>query len=207
MDVLKGYRFWEWFCNNQERYLRMRELETHEIEALCDEANTQVARYCKGLAAGFKIIAPQENDLIITAGGFEQYFDSADELVLMAPKLKEWNIEALWPPEWGFPITIYHEGLTVSSDNLWFTPVDNVHEPHKLGIEVYFKDYNPAEEAIYHSAAEYMTEIILGEKNYALDLQYLQTAQLPSKSNEYTILPMETLAEYIEMRKEQVLMN
>jgi len=207
MRALEAYRFWAWFSDNHSRYLQPRQLDSKAIELLCVELNMELEKYCAGLSAEFPLHENGENELIITASGYEQYFDRAEDLVFMAPKLKEWNITALRPSQWDFPITLEYEGLHLSSDQLWFAPLESREEPHLFGIEVYFKDYDPTKENVYFAAASKMIDTILGEKASTLDVQYLQVGQLPEKYNAYTILELEDLTAYIEMWKEQVMMN
>ena len=102
---------------------------------------------------------------------------------------------------------IEYEGLHLSSDQLWFGPMESREEPHLFGIEGYFKDYDPAREGVYFTAASQMVDIILGEKASTLDLQYLQVGQLPDTYDAYAILELEDLTAYIEMWKEQVTLN
>jgi hypothetical protein len=123
MRALEAYRFWAWFSDNHSRYLQFRQLDSKAIELLCVELNMQLEKYCAGLSAEFLLNENGENDLIITACGYEQYFDRAGDLVRMVPKLKEWNVKALRPPQWDFPITLEYEGLHLSSDRGCVFPI------------------------------------------------------------------------------------
>jgi hypothetical protein len=125
----------------------------------------------------------------------------------MAPKLKEWKIIALAPAVEDYPIEFECKGREVSSAKLWYTPYEDIHEPEKLGILVYFKQYDASEEDdFYLPVANKMVDLILGEKSGRLDVIHLQVDRLP-KNPDASILPFETLPEYIYVRNSLVAMN
>ena len=207
MNVLEGYRFWKWFCNNHRDYLQLLQLNEEEREALLEALQEQLVKYCPGLEIEFRQMDAEDKIMIITANGYEQYFAAAEDLVLMAPKLKEWDIMALRPAEWDFPIRFEYKGIEVCSDELWFSIFDNASEPHKLGIVVYFKHYDAENEDAYFKAAGRMLNIILGEKSSSLDVPYLWVDALPEKVNTATTMELEDLPSYIEFWREQVMLN
>ena len=207
MRALEAYRFWAWFSENHSRYLQLRQLDEKTIVSLCIELNMQLEKYCAGLLAEFPLNEDGENDLVITARGYEQYFDRAEDLVMMAPKLKDWRFIALRPPAEEYPVKLEYKGLQLSSDNLWMLPYEEPGEPHKLAVIVLFKDYEPAREDVYFRAANKMLFLILGEKSGIVDVPYLQVDKLEEDPLEFGILELEDLPSYIEMRKERAVLN
>jgi len=208
MHLLNGYRFWEWFSENHKRYLQLDQLEEDEISRLANELNEQLDKYCTGLGVEIRLNKPGAKDFIISANGDMRYFEQAEDLAFMAPKPKEWNIIALQPAVWEYPIAFEYKGRAVTSEQLWFSTFESVEEPHKLGIVVYFEHYDADEEdEFYLPAANKMLDFILGEKAGRLDVPYLQVNVLPEQPDPHSILPLETLPEYIEMWKEQVVLN
>lgn len=207
MDLLKGYRFWEWFLNNQVKYDRIDQLEEDEASALCDTINKVLRTYFPNLYIEFDLTNPIEKKFIITANGYVQYFEMVEDLVLMAPKLKGWRFIAFRPAVEEYPIQLDYEGLRLSSDNLWFLASEEPGEPHQLAVIVLFKDYDPAKEDIYFRAANKMLFFLLGEKSGILDVPYLQVDAMEDNPGELGILELEDLPSYIEMRKGQAVLN
>src|SRR5882724_4696799 len=99
MHLLNGYHFWEWFSAHHSNYLRFDDKEKDEIDYLLNELLERLHLYCDQLY--FKIGARDVDvkEFIITAEGNVEYFEKAEDLVNMAPKLKQWQIIALSPPE------------------------------------------------------------------------------------------------------------
>lgn len=207
MHLLNGYHFWEWFSSHHSNYLRFDDKEENEIDYLLNELLERLHQYCDQLY--FKIGARDVDvkEFIITAEGNVEYFEKAEDLVNMAPKLKQWQIIALSPPEDDLDEIISYDGLELNPANIWFIPLDNKSEPHKFGIRVCLHEYDPSEDEKFFYAINYLLEKLLGEKANALDIQYMEVSNLPVDAGEGTLLLLEDLPSYIDFRKTQVELN
>ena len=207
MHLLHGYRFWEWFSAHHSDYLLIDDAEEDKTDYLLNELLQHLHRYCDQLY--FKIGGPDPDikEFIITAEGNAEYFEKAEDLVQMAPKIKGWKIIALSPPAEEMEETIYFDGLELQTGNIWFIPLDSKEEPHKFGIRVCLENYDPAEDDKFFYAVNYLLEKLLGEKDNSLIIQYMEVSNLPADPEDGTIFPLEDLLSYIDFWKTQVELN
>ena len=207
MHLLYGIRFWEWFAAHHSDYLLLDDAEEDKTDHLLNELLLHLHQYCDHLY--FKIGGPDPaiKEFIITAEGDATYFDKAEDLVQMAPRLKGWKIIALSPPAEELEETIYYDGLELKLADIWFVPLDSREEPHKLGIRIYLDNYDPAEDDKFFYAVNYLLEKMLGEKDNALIIQYMEVSNLPDTPEEGALFHLEDLPSYIDFWKTQVELN
>jgi hypothetical protein len=206
MQLLKGYRFWKWFAQNQSSYFHLDEKEHDEIEYLLNELLQHLHLYCDKLV--FQIGGQQHavKELIISAEGNAEYFNTVEELVFMAPKLKKWKFIALAPAT-RLVQAIEYDGLAIDPCNVWFSPIETREEPHLLGVCIYIDGFNEQEEQRYYNAAYVILESVLGERSTALDVHYLEVSPPPPHTDKDELFLVETLPAYIEMRRSMAVMN
>lgn len=91
-------KFWTWFENENKRFLNIQKLDSKSLEKHLDEILSELHKYDAhlGVQVGGKF--NETTELIITAGGNEEYFDKVNSLVFVAPKIDNWRIIALIPP-------------------------------------------------------------------------------------------------------------
>ena len=207
LHLLNGYHFWEWFSAHHSNYLQIGERDEEEADELLNELLQHLHRYCDQLYFKIGGLDPETNEFIITAEGNPEFFNMAEDLVQMAPKIKGWKFIALSPPDEELEEIIYYDGLELKPENIWFIPLDNKEEPHKFGIRICLEEYNAAEDEKFFYALNYLLEKMLGEKGNALDIQYMEVSNLPAGTDEGTLLRLEDLPSYIDYRKTQVELN
>lgn len=207
MYLLEGIRFWEWFSAHHSAYLQIDDKDDDEIDYLLNELLQHLHAYCDKLY--FKIGGPDPaiKEFIITAEGDPEFFDKAEDLVQIAPRLKGWKLIALSPPAEELEETIHYDGLELHIDDIWFIPLDSKEEPHKFGIRVCIGHFDPAEEEKYFYAVNYLLEKMLGEKDNALIIQYMEVSNLPATPEEDGLFRLEDLPSYIDFWKTQVELN
>ncbi len=206
MQVLKGYQFWKWFSVNQSNYFDIDEKEQDEVQYLFNELLQQLHGYCSKLVFQIGGKDPSVKELIISAEGNPEYFEKAEQLVYMAPRLKRWKFIALAPATESLS-AIEYDGLQVDPNNVWFSAIETREEPHLLGVCIYIDGFSANDEHRYYSIAYVILESVLGERSTALDIHYLEVAHLPANPNKDELFPVETLPAYIEMRRSQAVMN
>ena len=207
MHLLYGIRFWEWFSTHHAAYLQIDDKEDDEVDYLLNELLQHLHQYCDKLY--FKIGGPDPaiKEFIITAEGNPEFFEKAEDLVQMAPKLKGWKIIALSPPDEELEETINYDGIELHTENIWFIPLDSKEEPHKFGIKVCLENYDEAEDEKFFYAVNYLLEKLLGEKDNALIIQYMEVAKLPEAPEDGELFNLEDLPSYIDFWKTQVELN
>jgi hypothetical protein len=206
MQVLKGYQFWKWFASNQSSYFCIDEKEHDEIEYLLNEMLQQLHSYCDKLVFQIGGKHPSMKELIISAEGNVEYFDQAEALVFMAPRLTQWKFTALAPAT-ELVSAIEYDGLEINPNNVWFSPIETREEPHLLGVCIYIDGFSADEEQRYYNAAYIVLESVLGERSTALDIHYMEVNTPPEDPEKEELFPVETLPAYIEMRRTQAELN
>ncbi|MBS1562946.1 MAG: hypothetical protein JST39_01100 [Bacteroidetes bacterium] len=207
MHLLHGIRFWEWFSTHHDAYLQIDDKDDEEIDVLLNDLLLHLHAYCDRLY--FKIGGPDPGykEFIITAEGNPEFFDKAEDLVRLAPRLKGWKIIALSPPADEMEETTHFDGIELHMDKIWFVPLDSKEEPHKFGIRVFLENYEEAEDEKFFYAVNYLLEKLLGEKDNALVIQYMEVSNLPATAGEGELFRLEDLPSYIDFWKTQVELN
>ena len=206
MQLLKGYRFWKWFAQNRSSYFHLDEKEHDEVEYLLNELLQQLHLYCDKLVFQIGGQQPGIKELIISAEGNAEYFDTVEKLVFMAPKLKKWKFIALAPAT-RLVQAIEYDGLAIDPCNVWFSPIEAREEPHLLGVCIYINGFTEDEEQRYYNAAYVILESVLGERSTALDIHYMEVCPPPADPDKEDLFLVETLPAYIEMRRSMAVMN
>lgn len=207
MHLVHGIRFWEWFSAQHSAYLQIDDKDDDEVDYLLNELLLHLHRYCDKLY--FKIGGPDPaiKEFIITAEGNPEFFEKAEDLVQLAPKLKGWKIIALSPPVEELEETISYDGLELHTGNIWFIPLDSKEEPHKFGVRICLENYEAEEDDKFFYAVNYLLEKLLGEKDNALIIQYMEVGKLPEAPEEDGLFHLEDLPSYIDFWKTQVELN
>src|SRR4030095_9224980 len=94
--------------------------------------------------------------------------------------------------------------LELDTEHMWFLPLSN-EKTQDLGIRVYFNNQDLIKDnATLTSLLYKILDTIVGEKSFALDINYVDTDLLPDEPEEEGLYPILELPEYIEWHKSQV---
>ncbi len=197
----KAMAFWKWFQVHHQSYLFMNNLPPEDKQALLNQLLGRLQEYCPhlGLEIGGKPNEKQE--LIITAEGDADYFNEAMRLVAVAPKMSDWKFIALVPPR-GAEFQFAFEDIVLKVDDIWFQPVHDSAHPDAVGIRVCMPYFERLKELEWFRPAVYnILENILGERSFALDLQYIEIGSLPGEPEEKGMEPLSKLPGYVDWAK------
>lgn len=195
-------QFWNWFKDNNKAYTFLNSVDEETKEKLLDDFLKQLHKYCDSIYFEIGGYPDEDQELIITAEGDERYFDKIETLVNAAPKIDGWTFIAFKPPmpdnfksKW--------DDLELNSEDMWFLPLSN-DKTQELGIRVCFNKQDLIKGNKTLTPLLYkMLDTILGEKSFALDIQYVETDLLPDYPEEEGLYPILELPEYIEWHKSQ----
>ena len=193
--------FWEWFEANHKPYLFLNEIEASDKAALLNVMLVQLQQYCPQL--GFEIggTPGEKLELIITAEGNTSYFNEVNTLISAAPKLDDWEFIAFVPPrgdgfEFGF------EDVVLKASDIWFVPLKDRAHPEIVAIKVCTPHYDRLKEQEWLRPVMYkILESIIGEKSFALDLQYVDIGELPALPANEGLIQIAQLPKYIDWKK------
>lgn len=193
-------QFWTWFKENEAKFYFLDQVEDPATkEELLDELLFHLHEYCDELYFEVGGLPDEKQDLIITAQGKPDFFPQVDSLVNAAPELEHWNIIAFKPAVVGS--TVEYNGIKLQSDSMYFDPLENNKAPNKIGIRVFLEDYDDSRNEAFRYAVYLILDNILGEKSFALDIQYVDIASIPSIAEREKFIELNRLPRYIEWKK------
>jgi hypothetical protein len=193
-------RFWNWFKENNEKYLYLDTINSSEREMLLDELLKELHNYIDKLFFQIGENNEGKKELIITAEGNKNYFDQVEHFVANAPKLEKWDIIALKPARKGNFITNY-EGISINTVNTWFLALENGANPYTIGLRICTPDFKTEDERKFLFAAFEALDSLLGEKTNALNIQYVEVALLPDQPAKQGLIELSELPNYIQWKK------
>jgi hypothetical protein len=189
--------FWEWFIENNIRYLNLDNIsEEEEKEKLLDDFLFHLHQYCDKLFFQIGGDVNGKRELIISAEGDINYFAEVEKLVAEAPKLEYWEIIAFKPARGPGFVTKYGD-IEIATSKVWFLPLKNENEKG-LGLRLYVKDYDSQKELQYLEAAYQMLDNILGEKICGENIKYVEVEKLIPGRSKKDLFEFNDLPEYIE---------
>jgi hypothetical protein len=192
-------RFWNWFKENNEKYLDLDTINSSEREMLLDELLKELHKYTDKLFFQIGENNEGKKELIITAEGDKNYFNQVEYFVALAPEFVKWNIIALKPARKGNFITNY-EGISINTANTWFQPLKNAANPQAIGLRICTPDFKTEKERKFLFAAFEVLDSLLGEKTNALNIQYVEVALLPDQPAKQGLIELSELPNYIQWK-------
>lgn len=197
----KAKNFWNWFSENNKAYLFLNEIENEVKEELLQNLMENLHSYCDKLYFEIGGFPGGDQELIITAEGNPDYFEHVEILIAEAPEIPNWSFIAFIPPR-EIDFEMDYEGVVLKPAEMWFLPLENSKDPHSIGIRVCTMNYEVIKDHEGLNAAVYKSlDTILGEKSFALDIDYLDINQLPDEPEQMGMIPLSQLPGYVEWKK------
>lgn len=194
-------QFWNWFSENNKPYLFIHQVDLDERERLLDDLMKELHKYCDELFFEMGGHPDDVQELIITAEGNKKNFAKVEDLVDAAPEIQGWKIIAFIPPR-DADFEINFEGVLLKPSEMWFFPLQNEKDLSKAGIRVFIKNYELLKEKSFFTSALYkVLDVILGEKSFALDLDYVDADDLSDEPEEMGLSKLEMLPQFIQWYK------
>jgi len=201
MDTI--IQFWKWFQDNNKAYLFLDDVDEDVKENLLNDCEEQLHKYCDQLYFEIGCELDEDQELIITAEGDKKHFGKVEELVNAAPKISGWTIIAFKPSIPGHFKSNWDD-LELNTEEMWFLPLIN-EKNNDLGIRICLKNHDLIKDNEILTTLLYkMLDTILGEKSFALNIKYVDTALQPDDPAEEGMYPILELPEYIDRHKSQV---
>jgi hypothetical protein len=195
--------FWEWFKVNNSAYLFINEIEDKaEKQRLLDNFMKHLHKYCDKLY--FQIGGDREDDqeLIITAEGNSDYFNTVEELIDNAPSIPNWKFIAFLQPNFNEDFHINYEGVVLASNEMYFLPLDHEDSPSLIGFRIGIKNYDQLKDNKWLQATVYkIIDTLVGEKAFALDIDYIEINELPENPKGEGMFELTGLPSYVEWHK------
>jgi len=200
----KAEMFWKWFAQHNGAYLNIDDLEEDAREQLLDELLKHLHDYCDQLYFETGETPAGNPELIITAEGDTDFFDWVECLVDNAPAIGNWSFIAFAQPHGGRNV-INFEDVELKPAEMWFLPLENKNQPASIGIKVCMPNYDVVKGSQWFKAAVYkVLDTVLGEKSFALDIEYVGYDKLPDDPAEKGMIELVELPAYIKWKKSKL---
>ena len=197
----KAISFWEWFSKEKNKYLFLNQVNESEKERLLDCFLEKLHSYSENIF--FEIGGHPEDtkvELIITAEGNQEFFDTVKILVNGAPEFENWKVIALKPPM-GTGYKTEYGGYVFDPETTIFIPLNSEENPEDVGIRVCYSEFNEKKRDVFTNGTYLMLEVILGEKSTAIDIDYLDIIKTPRNIREYNFKHLNSIKEYIRAKR------
>ncbi|WP_459555071.1 hypothetical protein [Lacunimicrobium album] len=140
------------------------------------------------------------HELIITAEGDVDAFQSAESLVSSAPSIPGWSFIAL-KPAMGFEFHHRDDKIDLDVARLWFQPLLSRDTPPKLAIVLGLPHVDEILNQQSVDTAYTILEMGIGERSVSKDIARLSVDELPPDPDSEGYIPLSQLADYIAFHK------
>lgn len=166
--------FWKWFQKNSEVIFYFEKNQ----EKVFDNLSTALSKVDPELTFEFSSLQKNgKREFIISANGMKSSFSSVESLFDTAPILKKWKIIKF---KQRHPKSTYlsYEGTSMNHTDVFYNLYN---DEGKLGIILFFDNYNQAEYEKYVSIGFLLLDQILGEYDVATKLGFIEFHNKKSK--------------------------
>lgn len=193
-------KFWDWFLKNNQRFLLSQLNIEEKKDALLDEFLDKLHTVSNNFYFQIGGKSDKAMELIISAEGDKRYFIAIERFVALAPSISEWSIIALKPPS-DLDFITNAGGIEINVRRLWFIPLENTMFKNELGVKIFFEKYSDAERDKYLFAAHQILDTILGEKEFALNISYVDAGAYANDNDDNSMIEIARLKEYLSWKK------
>ena len=195
-------QFWNWFKDKNKAYTFLNSVDGVIKEKLLNDFLEQLSKYCDKIYFEIGGYPDEDQELIITAEGDKDYFEKVEKLIDAAPQIEGWTFIAFKQPMVGHFKSKW-EDLELNTADMWFLPLSS-ENPNDLGIRVYLKNHDLIKDSEYLTPLVFkMLDTILGEKSFAIDIDYVDTDLQPYEPEEEGMYQILELPDYIKSHKSQ----
>lgn len=200
----QALQFWEWFQQNNKAYLFLNVVDGETKEQLLNNLLEQLHKYCDNLYFEIGWHPDENQELIITAEGDTAYFGKVKTLIDAAPQIPNWTFVAFIPPR-DIDFEMKYEDVELKPSEMWFQPLEHPDNPAAIGIKVCARNYELVKDSEWLRPAVYkILDTILGEKSFALDIDYVAIDQLPDEPEEEGLIELSELPAFVVWKKSKV---
>lgn len=94
------------------------------------------------------------------------------------------------------------EDVVLKPLEVWFLPLNSSSNPTSIGIRVCLPNYDEAKNSQWLEAAVFrMLEVVLGEKVFALDIEYVEIDSLSTIPEDHGMMELKDLPAFVKWKK------
>ena len=196
--------FWKWFEDNNHAFLFTSEVDDDAREQLLSDFLDELHKYNDKLYFQIGGSPDGDQELIITAEGNAEQFESVEKLIASAPVIAHWIFIAFIQAS-NDDNAINYEDVEIKRSDLWFLPLQSASNPSSIGIRICVPNYEILKASDWLDNAVYkMLDTVLGEKSFALDIDYLDIGELPGDPEENGMIELTELPAYLAWKKKKL---
>lgn len=195
--------FWNWFEENNHAFLFTNEVEDNVKEKMLEDFINKLHEYNDKLFFQVGGMPGKDQELIITAEGDPEQFESVEKLIKHSPVIKYWIFIPFIQPV-DDDNTIRYGNTEITRSDLWFMPLQSQSQLNDIGIRIGVRDYSSLDKNDIDNAVFKMLDTVLGEKSFALDIDYLDIAELPLELEERGWINLMDLRAFIAWKKKKL---
>ena len=189
--------FWNWFQVNHTQFLFLTEVDEAEKQRLLDDFLTQLHHYCPHLFFAIGGDPAGKPELIISAEGNRDYFKDVEDLMSIAPTLKDWTLIAFKPAQ-GFDFKLQYGDILFDPSDLWFLPMVSKSNQKFFGLRIGFNHFDESRRKAFLNGSYLMIDNALGERQAGLDVHHIDVCRLPEDPAEKGFIELRELKEYLD---------
>ncbi|MCW2119729.1 DUF695 domain-containing protein [Flavobacterium sp. 7A] len=201
ISIITVNDFWNWFTANEKTFYAIVKNGQHTETDFFDKLSPKLEQ----LKAGIYYVAgiSKENivELVFTPDGVIKNILFIEELIKVAPKLKNWKFTALKSEIAIENLSIRMADFTFSSKNLSFYPIEHQNQPDEVDIVIVYDDYNEEEQSIIVNGSFVFLDNYLGELNSVTTID--NAAVVGKAQAEKELIPIEKLKSYLVWREKE----
>ncbi|QYJ73318.1 hypothetical protein K0H59_10065 [Shewanella sp. FJAT-51649] len=167
--------FWKWFQKNEDMIFNFE----RDTENTFDKLSAALSKVDPELTFEFSPIRENgKREFVISAGGIKNSFSSVELLFNSAPEMKKWIIIKFRPRR--SPLNdLNFGGVSIKSEDVYY----NLYKDEdKLGIVLFFDNYNEKEHTTYGNLGYLFLDEALGEYDVETKLGFVE---FHNKTSEY----------------------
>jgi hypothetical protein len=198
-SIKSNDEFWKWFQSNEKKFYdvirKQRDINKVFFDPLASKLNE--------LRDGYWFLAGMYDDktaeLIITADGVIRNIVFVEELMAVAPTLKNWKFTALKQPSDSANSAIELAGYNFDETTISFYPNENKDYQDEIDLNFIHKDLQEDNRNDIAKGVFLCLDISLGELSAVTDIDVVNIISPKEASKE--IIPLGKLKDYLKWRK------
>jgi hypothetical protein len=194
--------FWSWFEKENTRFLNFNTQSKQKMESILDEILRELQQYNPNLGVQIGGHNSDVQQLIVTAAGYPEHFESVEQLINAAPKLNHWQFIALMPPMDFDKLDFENFSLSVKDLCFHETMLADM-EMDEIAVTIKVNNHETMSQFDHFEAAVHkFLNLTLGEKHFSY-LQYIDIEPCDGKCAK----SLNEINEFVKKKREWQIAN
>ncbi|MFV0345329.1 MAG: DUF695 domain-containing protein [Bacteroidales bacterium] len=203
-ELTSAYKdFWAWFETNESTFHKAVKENDNVVENFFDYLATELDKITEGIFYLSGMYDENTSELILTADGNLENIVLIEELINVAPSLKNWKFTALKPEHDIENMSIKMGDYTFNKDNISFYATEHEYYPDLVDIVLVHDDYTEQNKDNIANGVLIYLDNYLGELRFAVDIDEFSFASKTEAKSE--LIPLSKLKDYIIWREKEFL--